>query len=638
MSVIQQGRSLTERAGREGAKRLLRMYGSYTAHSRGLPDFAIIGAKRGGTTSLYNYLLEHPLIAPMFPARQRIKGTHYFDTQYWRGSEWYRSHFPLERNSDRTRQSGTERALTGEGSPYYLFHPLAPARMAADAPSTRLVVLLRDPVERAYSHYKERVRNGGEILSFEEALEQEPARLAGEEERILTVPGYLSREHEDHSYVAQGIYEPMLRRWLSFFDQERVLVLMSEDFYADPDRVANQVWSFLGLAAHELRDRRRFNYHQAPDLDGGLRRSLQERFAEHNAELAELLGRELEWTSGSREAPGQPPRRGLASADHGAAAATSSSPPTPPLPATLDGECPAVTVVVPTRDRPEMLRRAVRSIVGQDYEGAITCIVVFDRSEPVSVDVEVGEGRELRLVVNSRAPGLAGARNTGYLMASTPLLANCDDDDEWNLDKLSRQVNVMMSSGAELVSGGITIRVSEHTVERIPPASVDFGRLLRERVTEIHPSTYLFRKGAIDQGVGLVDEELPGSYGEDYEWLLRVAWRRPVISAPDVLVTVHWNQRSYFSKDWETIADALSYLLVRHPELSLSHSGRARIKGQIAFAEAAGGKRLKAAQTAASALRDNPLERRAYLALAVACRLVRAPWVLKVANWRGHGI
>lgn len=620
-----------ERAAREGGKRVLREYGRRTAPSRGLPDFAVIGAKRGGTTSLYNYLLEHPSVAPMFPARQNIKGTHYFDSHYWRGIDWYKSHFPVRRGAP-----GSTR-LTGEGSPYYLFHPLAASRMAADTPTTRLVVLLRDPVERAYSHYKERVRHQAESLSFEDAIAREPERLRGEEERIISTPGYLSREHEDHSYVAQGIYAPMLRRWFDVFDPQRVLVLFSEDFYADPDKTANQVWGFLGLPPHDLKDRRRFNYHDAPDLAQETRSALQSLLAEHNAELEDLLKRPLPWSGAAASGKGRPGRDGSAPAareqpsDGGRRSR-------PPEAASFPEQWPSVTVVVPTRDRPELLQRAVRGILEQDYKGEIVCVVVFDRSEPRSVDADVGDGRVLRLVRNTRSPGLAGARNSGYDLATSPLIANCDDDDVWHREKLSRQVEAMVATGAELVTTGIEIEVGDRLVRRLPPPLVDFGRLLRERATGVHPSTYLVRRQALFDGIGLVDERLPGSYGEDYEWLLRASWRRPVVSVSDPLVTVRWSARSYFSQDWSTISSALSYLLERHPELQLSRTGLARLRGQISFAEAAGGERRTALRTAGSALRCNPLEKRAYLAVAVASGLLRPEWVIKVANRTGHGI
>lgn len=283
-------------APREAAKRLLRSYGLLTAGLRAGPDFVVIGAKRGGTTSFYNYLLQHPGIAPLFPGRQRIKGVHYFDSGYARGERWYRSHFPLAIGSRHLARPWISHPLAGEASPYYLFHPLAAERLARQVPDVRLLVVLRDPVERAYSHYKERVRNGGESLSFEAAIEAEPGRLRGEAERIKAEPGYLSYEHENHSYLAQGRYLDMLPRWFGLLGRGQFFIAASEDFYADPELVANQAWSFLGLPPARLTSRKRFNYHPAPDLAQATRQRLSDDFAAHNLGLERLLGRELPWS------------------------------------------------------------------------------------------------------------------------------------------------------------------------------------------------------------------------------------------------------------------------------------------------------------------------------------------------------
>ncbi len=285
-------------AARAAAKHALRWYGELTAPLRSAPAFAIIGAKRGGTTSLYNYMLEHPAICPLFPGRQHIKGIHFFDSEFARGPRWYRSHFPLEVGGRPAVRPWDAGAIAGEASPYYLFHPLAAQRLAAAFPDLRLIVLLRDPVERAYSHYKERVRHQAEPLSFEAALDAEEDRIRGEAERIVREPGYRSAAHEDHSYLAQGRYLDMLPRWFALFPRDQFHVVASEDFYADPQRVVNGAWTFLGLPPGRLRSRTRHNYHPAPDLAPGTRDRLQDLFAEHNRELEKLVGFQLPWPAG----------------------------------------------------------------------------------------------------------------------------------------------------------------------------------------------------------------------------------------------------------------------------------------------------------------------------------------------------
>lgn len=294
-----EGRGPLNRAVRESAKRVLRHYGRVTADLRRGPDFVVIGAKRGGSTSLYNYMLEHPNTVPMFPGRQHIKGAHYYDTRYARGLTWYRSHFPIEVGGRPLARPKLSPAICGEASPYYLFHPLAAERLAHDYPDVRIIVVLRDPVERAYSHFKERTHHGGETLSFEEALDAEADRIRGEEERILADNSYVSAEHENHSYLAQGRYLDMLPRWFKFFPRKQIHIALSEEFYADPNRQVNEVWKFLGLPPSRLRSRVRYNYLPAPGMAPETRRHLQESLTEHNRDLVDLLGRPLPWPAGA---------------------------------------------------------------------------------------------------------------------------------------------------------------------------------------------------------------------------------------------------------------------------------------------------------------------------------------------------
>lgn len=280
------------------AKAWLRGYGMATASHRGLPDFLIIGAKRAGSTSLWNYVVRHPNVLPMFPARLRIKGTSFFTANFDKGVAWYRSHFATGAyRSLRQRTSGV-RPLTGEATPYYLYHPLAPARAATVVPGARLVVILRNPVDRAFSHYRERVRHGVETLSFEDAIVAEDARLAGEEERILEDAGYMSFAHEHLSYVAQGRYAPMLERWLSVFPSEQLLPLLNEEFDRDRDGQLSRLFSFLQLPPWTPPPLRRFNFHEGPPMDAGTRAWLVDQFRDDNRRLEGLLGLDLSvWNS-----------------------------------------------------------------------------------------------------------------------------------------------------------------------------------------------------------------------------------------------------------------------------------------------------------------------------------------------------
>src|SRR5262249_6009960 len=173
-----------------------------TARARILPSFLIVGAQRCGTTSLSRQLDEHPAV---FGAVLHEE-VHFFDVSYRRGLSWYGCHFPLLAAARRATRRADVTPVSFESSPYYMFHPWAPERIARDLPGVRLLVLLRDPVERAYSGHAHEVAHGFETESFEAALEAEPARLAGQAERIVAEPGYFSYSHQHHSYIAPGEY------------------------------------------------------------------------------------------------------------------------------------------------------------------------------------------------------------------------------------------------------------------------------------------------------------------------------------------------------------------------------------------------------------------------------------------------
>jgi hypothetical protein len=298
--MTQPSRNAANSAVRQAAKNVLRRYGEATAGLRAGPDFVIIGAKRGGTTSLHRYLHEHPSIRPLFPGRQHIKGVHYYDSNYARGPRWYRSHFPLHVGGRHLVRPDRGTVIAGDASPYYLFHPLAAERLARDFPAVRIIVSLRNPIDRAYSHYKEAVYHGRETLSFEAALDAEEERLRGEAERISAEPGYLSVAHEHLSYLAQSRYLDMLPRWFSLFPPEQFHIMISEEFYADPGRQVNEVWRFLGLEPWKLLSRVRHNHQQAPEIRPATRERLQESLADHNLGLEELLKRRLPWPAPGR--------------------------------------------------------------------------------------------------------------------------------------------------------------------------------------------------------------------------------------------------------------------------------------------------------------------------------------------------
>lgn len=280
---------------RRPIKRLFRGFGVATSDLRPLPDYLIIGTHRGGTTSLYRYLQSHPCVGPNYPRLQNIKGVRYFDANFFRGIDWYRSHFSTVAYRTYLRHRHGGPVLTGEASPYYLFHPAAAERAAQAVPQAKLVVLLRDPIERAYSHWKRERRDGTEPReSFEDAIAAEPGRLAGEVERIKSDDRYYSYAHENFSYITQGLYLDSLRKWLQHYPREQLHIEVSERFLEDPQAAYDRVLQFLGLPPFSLRDARRWNV-TGQRLGSETRRELTARVAPHNRRLEEYLGIELGW-------------------------------------------------------------------------------------------------------------------------------------------------------------------------------------------------------------------------------------------------------------------------------------------------------------------------------------------------------
>src|SRR5690242_3745935 len=218
-------------------------YRQLTSPLRLLPDFLIIGAQKAGTTSLYNYLIEHPTILPA-----RRKEVHFFDQHFQKGVSWYRSCFPTTTQKRYREQICREKVLTGEASPEYLFYPHTAQKVAQLLPCIKLIVLLRNPVERAYSQYRHNIRWGHETLSFSEALDQEEERTREGRERAHTDSLYHSFAYQRAAYLARGLYADQLQSWLVLFPREQLLIISSEDFYRDPATIYQEVLTFLAVS------------------------------------------------------------------------------------------------------------------------------------------------------------------------------------------------------------------------------------------------------------------------------------------------------------------------------------------------------------------------------------------------------
>lgn len=298
-----------------------------------------------------------------------------------------------------------------------------------------------------------------------------------------------------------------------------------------------------------------------------------------------------------------------------------------------------MAVVIPTRDRPVLVREAVESVLAQDYAGHVEVVVVHDRSTPDSSLTGSAE-RPVRVVTNERAPGLCGARNTGILLVDTDLVAFCDDDDAWHPKKLSRQVpHLVASPGAEMSTTAITVvHEGSRTVRLAGSGRVRHEDLVRSRMAMLHSSTFLFRRFALVDGLGLLDEGIPGGQNEDWELLLRASRRHDIAHLDEALVSVRWGRASFFARQWQGRIDSLTWLLDRYPEIARHPVGGPRVTGQLAFGLACLGRRREAVVTARKTWRRRPQEWRAPTALLVASGLVTGEQVLNLLHRFGRGV
>jgi hypothetical protein len=269
-----------------------RTYGRLTAGRRMLPSFLICGGQRCGTTSLYRALAQHPAILKAV----LHKGVHYFDIGYHRGPNWYRAHFPVKRRADRIAARLGVTPQTFESSPYYMYHPHAVARIAADLPDVKVVVLVRDPVERAHSQYAHEVARGFESEpSFARALALETDRLALAREVFRVDPNHYSFSHQHHAYTERGEYADHLDRLATHVGRDRIHVVDSGRFFADPGPEYDAVLDFLGLPRLGYPPFERHNGRERSALDPVLRKRLATHFAPYDDRLVEWLGRAPSW-------------------------------------------------------------------------------------------------------------------------------------------------------------------------------------------------------------------------------------------------------------------------------------------------------------------------------------------------------
>lgn len=259
------------------------LYRRATCHSRRLPDFMIIGAQKSGTTAMFSYLSQHPGLSI-----DKKRATHFFDINYTKGMCYYKSSFPLIRDS--------KDKLVGEYTPFYLFHPLAVERISQHLPNVKIIVLLRNPVNRAYSHFNMKMEKGHDTETFEEALALEESRLAGEVDKIRKDGSYNSWNFRAYAYKSRGMYADQLERVYKYFKKEQVLVLSSETFFKNHLEAMKEIYDFLGISFFEPKDLHIRNKREYPvPLSEKTRKELSDFFRPHNERLFEMIGKRFNW-------------------------------------------------------------------------------------------------------------------------------------------------------------------------------------------------------------------------------------------------------------------------------------------------------------------------------------------------------
>jgi len=272
-------------------RRVALAWGIVTAPGRLLPQVIIVGAQRSGTTTLFRLLSDHPQVT-----RPTLsKGTAYFDLHYDRSFRWYRAHFPLKLTA--WLRSRGQRSLTFESCGYYMFHPLAAGRIAERLPGVKIVVLLRDPVDRTYSAHRHEFRRGFDALDFDEAIRAEQQRIEGEEERLVRDPYAHSFAHQHHAYLARSRYYDQVERLLGIFGEDRVRVMDAEALFADPSQEFGDLCRWLGLGAPRSVPMDRWNAEPRDPLSIEQRQRLADYFRPHDDKLEGLLRRPLSWRS-----------------------------------------------------------------------------------------------------------------------------------------------------------------------------------------------------------------------------------------------------------------------------------------------------------------------------------------------------
>jgi len=248
------------------------------------PDFLIIGAQKAGTTALFNYLSKHPDIG--LPIKKEI---HFFDLNYFRGVNWYLAHFPLKFK---------KKKITGEATPYYLFHPYVPKRVYQYFPDIKLIIILRNPIDRAFSHFQMEVRNGREKKkNFNYAFENEILRLNKIDLSKLEDPYYQDDDHRNHLYFERGKYSKQISAWLNYFPKSNIHIILYEEFFSDVNTNFKKVCTFLNIKKIEIRNSKIYNKGNYNKIETKTRDKYLKYLQIEKNNLEKLLNKKINWNN-----------------------------------------------------------------------------------------------------------------------------------------------------------------------------------------------------------------------------------------------------------------------------------------------------------------------------------------------------
>jgi hypothetical protein len=258
-----------------------RGWSGITASSRVLPNFIIAGTVRSGTTSLYNYICNHPSVLPA--AYDEIG---FFDSNFQLGTMWYRSMFPTKTQME-SIQEKTNFCLTGEDTPFYFWNEDAIKRISKLIPNAKIIMIFRNPVDRTYSNYQLGKRENNENLSFEKTIEIEKEIIKKEFKKLdFSKP---------RTYLIKSLYYLQLKNWLTTFSKNQLYFLSTEQLASKPNETMSGIFNFLELPQYTLPKFKKEKQAIYPEMNNHTRKDLLEFFKSYNNELFSLIGQDFLW-------------------------------------------------------------------------------------------------------------------------------------------------------------------------------------------------------------------------------------------------------------------------------------------------------------------------------------------------------